>query len=204
MTKHLDHVLKRHRDFTILACLHARLQPMSIRTPIPPYMYTACASLIRRMTLQVLRVAGFYSKSLLLEVVSYILSSFPRYFFSRPHSTPLTIHEEAHTSTQRSRHKSSVVTMSPSILQLQTQAACGTQPIAIRNSKGRSDDSLATLSSSSRSASPRASIDIVRCSRCQRSLTIDPTSSSSAQGVVRFGLNSYYCSRCANHVGFIK
>ncbi|EEA21313.1 conserved hypothetical protein [Talaromyces marneffei ATCC 18224] len=37
-------------------------------------------------------------------------------------------------------------------------------------------------------------LDIVRCSRCQRSLSINGTSSP-AQGVVQFGMNSYYCSR---------
>lgn len=44
-------------------------------------------------------------------------------------------------------------------------------------------------------------LDIVRCSRCQRSLSIQHTSPPSA-GVVQFGMNSYYCSRCASMVGF--
>lgn len=58
-------------------------------------------------------------------------------------------------------------------------------------------------------ASPRSSsdshpsnyLDIVRCSRCQRSLSIQ-NSSTPAAGVVQFGMNSYYCSRCATMVGF--
>jgi hypothetical protein len=41
----------------------------------------------------------------------------------------------------------------------------------------------------------------VRCSRCQRSLSIND-SSTPAPGVVQFGMNSYYCSRCASMVGF--
>ncbi|KAL4884341.1 hypothetical protein BJY04DRAFT_6591 [Aspergillus karnatakaensis] len=41
--------------------------------------------------------------------------------------------------------------------------------------------------------------DIVRCSRCQRSMSLE---SESTPGVVRFGMNSYYCSRCASMVGF--
>jgi hypothetical protein len=45
------------------------------------------------------------------------------------------------------------------------------------------------------------SFDIVRCSRCQRSLSIE-NASSPAPGVVQFGMNSYYCSRCASMVGF--
>ncbi|KAI9370370.1 hypothetical protein BJX61DRAFT_515846 [Aspergillus egyptiacus] len=43
--------------------------------------------------------------------------------------------------------------------------------------------------------------DIVRCSRCQRSMSVENGSTSEA---VRFGMNSYYCSRCASMVGFIR
>ncbi|KAL4802691.1 hypothetical protein BDV18DRAFT_146352 [Aspergillus unguis] len=43
--------------------------------------------------------------------------------------------------------------------------------------------------------------DIVRCSRCQRSMSLE---SEATPGVVRFGMNSYYCSRCASMVGFIR
>lgn len=95
--------------------------------------------------------------------------------------------------------------MSPSLLQIQTQASQGTQPISIGGSpKSRSNESVNTLSTSNNSASPKASLDIVRCSRCQRSLSIDPCAPPVNQGAVRFGLNSYYCSRCANVVGFVK
>lgn len=95
--------------------------------------------------------------------------------------------------------------MSPSILQIQTQAGNGTKPIPIGpNPKSRSNESITTLSSSTGSSSPKVSLDIVRCSRCQRSLSIDPSTSISNQAAVRFGLNSYYCSRCANVVGFVK
>ena len=94
--------------------------------------------------------------------------------------------------------------MSPSILQLQTQAAHATQPMAINTSARGSHDSVRSLSSSSGSSSPRPSLDVVRCSRCQRSLSIDPASSALGPGVIRFGLNSYYCSRCAALVGFVK
>ncbi|OJJ47904.1 hypothetical protein ASPZODRAFT_131507 [Penicilliopsis zonata CBS 506.65] len=64
-------------------------------------------------------------------------------------------------------------------------------------------------SASSQGVTPRSSsesavgmgFDIVRCSRCQCSLSLDHPSSP---GVVRFGMNSYYCSRCASMVGFIR
>ncbi|KAJ4507061.1 hypothetical protein HRR83_008327 [Exophiala dermatitidis] len=93
----------------------------------------------------------------------------------------------------------------PSILQLQTRAATGTEPIRIvqGSSSGKSHDNSSTASSSA-SASPKSSLDIVRCSRCQRSLTIDPSLPMRQSGAVRFGMNSYYCKRCANVVGFVK
>ncbi|KAJ5855479.1 uncharacterized protein N7529_009423 [Penicillium soppii] len=40
--------------------------------------------------------------------------------------------------------------------------------------------------------------DIVRCSRCQQSLSL----SQSGSTAVQFGMNSYYCNRCASKVGF--
>ncbi|KIX92157.1 uncharacterized protein Z520_12150 [Fonsecaea multimorphosa CBS 102226] len=91
----------------------------------------------------------------------------------------------------------------PSILQLQTLAANGSKPTKITPKANRSDDSINTLSSSA-SASPKSSLDIVRCSRCQRSLSIDTSLPAQSSGAVRFGMNSYYCQRCANVVGFVK
>lgn len=43
-------------------------------------------------------------------------------------------------------------------------------------------------------------LDIVRCSRCQQSLSVGTQSS----GAVQFGMNSYYCNRCASKVGFVR
>ncbi|KAJ5807894.1 hypothetical protein N7474_009163 [Penicillium riverlandense] len=51
----------------------------------------------------------------------------------------------------------------------------------------------------STSASPPAVYDIVRCSRCQQSLAIE---NKTSPGAVQFGMNSYYCNRCASKVGF--
>ncbi|KAF3394265.1 hypothetical protein F1880_004916 [Penicillium rolfsii] len=53
-------------------------------------------------------------------------------------------------------------------------------------------------------ASPKhgLTLDIVRCSRCQQSLSL--ASHSTASGVVQFGMNSYYCHRCASKVGFVR
>lgn len=93
----------------------------------------------------------------------------------------------------------------PSVLQLQTLAANGSKPIRITPlpKATRSDDSISTVSSSA-SASPKSSLDVVRCSRCQRSMSIDTSLPAQHSGAVRFGMNSYYCTRCANVVGFVK
>ncbi|PGH23269.1 hypothetical protein AJ80_02685 [Polytolypa hystricis UAMH7299] len=53
-----------------------------------------------------------------------------------------------------------------------------------------------TPRTSSDSTTSSLHFDVVRCSRCQRSLSLENTGSS--PGVVRFGINSYYCSRCAS------
>lgn len=97
---------------------------------------------------------------------------------------------------------------SPSFLQLQTQAGHGLRTGS--NPRSSSDDSLRSLSSSCSSSSttasspsPKPSLDIVRCSRCQRSLSLDLTAAHTP-GAVRFGTNSYYCNRCATAVGFVK
>ncbi|KAF7714621.1 Uncharacterized protein PECH_003577 [Penicillium ucsense] len=52
------------------------------------------------------------------------------------------------------------------------------------------------------SSVPDLTLDIVRCSRCQQSLSL--ASHSTASGVVQFGMNSYYCHRCASKVGFLR
>ncbi|KAJ5893276.1 hypothetical protein N7495_004967 [Penicillium taxi] len=42
-------------------------------------------------------------------------------------------------------------------------------------------------------------LNIVQCSRCQQSVY---PSNQSGSGPVQFGMNSYYCNRCASKVGF--
>ena len=43
----------------------------------------------------------------------------------------------------------------------------------------------------------------IRCSRCQRSLSID-SSNTSHTSAVQYGTNCYYCNRCARMVGFTR
>lgn len=96
------------------------------------------------------------------------------------------------------------------LLQLQTQVAhpdanrSQTHPVQTGiHTAVDSDDGSISSSFSSDFGSRMDSLDVVRCSRCQRSLSID-TGSTSSGGVVRFGTNSYYCNRCATLVGFKK
>lgn len=76
---------------------------------------------------------------------------------------------------------------SPIHLQTQT-AAAGTQS----TTRPRAPyDSPAAMSQSQE----------IQCCRCQKSLSV-VGSSVPTKGAVQFGLNSYYCSRCASMVGF--
>jgi hypothetical protein len=84
------------------------------------------------------------------------------------------------------------------LLQLQTQASLHSPANSSRKSSAASASSMPPPG---QSPSPKPSVDIVRCCRCQRSLTVD-LSSGSLKGVVPFGVNSYYCTRCARLVGY--
>ena len=86
----------------------------------------------------------------------------------------------------------------PSFLQFQTKAPLHAAPVSMSASR---KSSTGSIPSPNQSPSPAASVDIVRCSRCQRSLTVD-VSSPNLRGAVPFGMNSYYCLRCAKLVGY--
>lgn len=90
-------------------------------------------------------------------------------------------------------------------LQLQTQAATGyfpsrpqPQPVQnilhVDNSPGATP---AATPAADESCSSMSTPLTARCSRCQRSLSIDVNA-----GKVSYGLNLYYCSRCAEMVGY--
>jgi hypothetical protein len=86
-----------------------------------------------------------------------------------------------------------------SLLQVQTQAAHTPRPNAIEYFPKKNSGSKDPFSST-----PNTSLETVRCCQCQRSLSFDRTSSPATQGVVQFGMNSYYCNRCAYVVGVKK
>lgn len=49
---------------------------------------------------------------------------------------------------------------------------------------------------------PVASVEVLRCLRCARSVETTSTDDPMSQGMVRIGTNIYYCSRCAKMVGY--
>lgn len=94
------------------------------------------------------------------------------------------------------------------LLQLQTAAANVMIPTRPRTKPTQnvfqvtSDDSRSSCSSDSSSSSLSSMPDTARCSRCQRTPSIDIRTGSS--NMVQYGLNLYYCSRCAAIVGLVN
>jgi len=106
------------------------------------------------------------------------------------------------------------------LLQMQTQAAhphaqpVRPQPRPLQDvlhvsddfSENNSDESIASVDVEMRSPSPdeiiRSPIAHARCSRCHRTPSIDLTTGK--HNMIEYGLNSFYCIRCAGMVGFAK
>lgn len=49
---------------------------------------------------------------------------------------------------------------------------------------------------------PIASVEVLRCMRCARSVEATSTDDISSMGMVRIAHNLYYCERCAKMVGY--
>nr|POE77392.1 hypothetical protein CFP56_09039 [Quercus suber] len=92
-----------------------------------------------------------------------------------------------------------------SLMQAQTNAAHGNSPLRPRPRPLQqnvlhvsSDDASSSSSDSSDSYEHPES---ARCSRCQRTPSLDGRTGKS--NMVPYGLNLWYCSRCANIVGLL-
>ncbi|EFZ00716.1 hypothetical protein X797_003024 [Metarhizium robertsii] len=80
------------------------------------------------------------------------------------------------------------------------------------SSSASSESGLSTASSSATSyrhsmdsSAPRpsvASVEVLRCMRCARSVEATSTDDVSSTGMVRIAHNLYYCERCAKMVGY--
>lgn len=97
------------------------------------------------------------------------------------------------------------------LLQLQTQTAhvpssTRPQPRPLQNVLHVGDDGDSSpddepSSSSFTSDDVQSSMRTVRCSRCQRTASINVTAAGQSN-FLSYGLNLYYCSRCATIVGY--
>lgn len=107
------------------------------------------------------------------------------------------------TPIERRDSQSSTKSMASNFLQLQTAAAhshpARPRPVPQQNVlEVTSDDSINSADSSS-SAESFCAPETARCSRCQRTPSIDIKTGKS--NMISYGLNLYYCSRCASMVG---
>ncbi|KAF2765685.1 hypothetical protein EJ03DRAFT_199787 [Teratosphaeria nubilosa] len=94
------------------------------------------------------------------------------------------------------------------LMQLQTSAAHGPptrpRPVPQQNVLHvTSDDSLPSDSSpSSYQSGMMSPPEMARCSRCHRTTSVDVKTGKS--NMVQYGLNLWYCNRCATMVGLIN
>ena len=101
-----------------------------------------------------------------------------------------------------------------SVLQMQTAAAHGRsprspksprlhsrpQPVPVQNVLHVTSNDFANSTGSIDSS--KSSFDLARCSRCQRTPSADIMTGRS--NMVQYGLNLWYCNRCAGMVGLSK
>jgi hypothetical protein len=111
-----------------------------------------------------------------------------------------TICDPIHPLLAYREPNSSILPASPTprhtFLQMQTAAAHPSRPrpAPIQNVLHvTSDDSTSSEESVSSTDSTKSSLDIARCSRCQRTPSIDIKTGKS--NMVQYGLNLWYCSR---------
>ncbi|CZT15544.1 uncharacterized protein RCC_12333 [Ramularia collo-cygni] len=126
-----------------------------------------------------------------------------------PCSSPAFSPTEATSFSQHpllaTRRESICYTMpaASSLLQIQTNASHGrtqSRPQLQNVLHVTSDESTGSSSSkSSMDSSFSSSSDFARCSRCHRTSSIDYKTGQNS--MVQWGMNSYYCSRCADVVG---
>ena len=118
---------------------------------------------------------------------------------SRDPSNPLLSYRQPHSTNMSSMSN---------LMRLQTASAHGQptrpRPVPQQNVLHvTSDDSVNSDTSSSSSTSDDPSLvsplEHARCSRCHRTPSVDLKTGT--PNMIRFGLNSYYCTRCAGMVG---
>lgn len=114
-------------------------------------------------------------------------------------SDPLLALQESHFEIP-----STTTSMAPTLLQMQTDAAHGQllrrpDPSPVQNVLHTTSDDSQKSAASSSSDHRMSSIELARCSRCHRSPSIDIRTGKN--NMVQYGLNLWYCTRCASMVG---
>lgn len=105
-------------------------------------------------------------------------------------------------------HRPALPRMSSNFMQRQTTAAHNhsasrPRPHPVQNVlQVTSDDSADSDDSSSSMDSLASPSEMARCSRCQRTPSLDIKTGKS--NMIQYGLNLFYCSRCAGIVGLIN
>ena len=116
-------------------------------------------------------------------------------------TNPLLAYKEPQTLTPPA--SPTTVTFS-NFFQMQTAAAHGhstsrPRPSPVQNVLHVTSDDSSGSESSSSIDSRQSSLDLARCSRCQRTPSVDARNGKS--NMIQYGLNLWYCNRCANMVG---
>lgn len=152
---------------------------------------------------------------------TYNPPTFDHFSVETPLATPTTssgdikdnVHSDPYHPLLAYRPPVTHSTPSANLLKMQTAAAHGSpvRPGIIPQQnllQVTSDDSITSNNSSSSGNSSRSSLDafsapeIARCSRCQRTPSTDIRTGQS--NMVQYGLNLWYCSRCASMVGLTE
>lgn len=93
-----------------------------------------------------------------------------------------------------------------SFMQAQVNASHGhstsrPRPNPVQRDLHTTSDDSSSSSSSGDSTRSGSSLEVARCSRCHRTPALDVNSGKS--NMIEYGLNLWYCSRCANIVGLL-
>lgn len=148
---------------------------------------------------------------------SLLPRSYDHYSTETPTGSPLLSPQETSTDPTHPllacRHpqplsvpSSPTLSSNSTFLQMQTVAAHGhsirPRPVPIQNVLHVTSDDSTSSDESITSNDSRSSFELARCSRCQRTPSID--SKTGKNNMVQYGLNLWYCNRCASLVGLVN
>lgn len=162
------------------------------------------------------------------ELAGQLLLLIPKNLSPTLLSIPSHLHQQPQVTAANMPSSPSPSSSGPSFMQMQTSAAHrqpvsshgrpqtqpvqGFSPPSLKKdssiSSQSSTSSISSASSSSRgspltSPTPVSSMDFARCSRCKRSVSLEEDAPAGSSGV-SFAINSFYCKRCAEMVGYYR